>query len=240
MKIRFALPLIFLAVVVVLPTSVAAIANAPLSRPPKPALTASPGAALRNKLTASPAAGLRDRINIVKITGAVASLGTNSFTVVTTAGTSTVNVLPSTMLLRRFGGKSALSEFSVGDQVEVMGKTAADGTSIDARVVRNTSIQKRQGTFFGAIQTMTPTGFTIQPLNRPLQTVTLNAKTRLVDRRERIIKTADLAIGHKVRVRGLWDNKLNTITEVVLVKDFSLPVLPVRTTATPSALPVAP
>jgi len=31
--------------------------------------------------------------------------------------------------------------------------------------------------------------------------------------------------GHKVMVKGLWDNKLNTVTEVTFVRDYSLPVI---------------
>ena len=43
----------------------------------------------------------------------------------------------------------------------------------------------------------------------------------------------DVQVGHRVRVKGLWDNKLNKITEVTQVKDFTIPAQGVAPTPTP-------
>ncbi|MEK7565782.1 MAG: DUF5666 domain-containing protein, partial [Patescibacteria group bacterium] len=140
----------------------------------------------------------------------------------------TVNISPNTKLLRKFGAKSTLTEFSVGDNVMVVGSSAS------ASLVRNFSIQKRHGVFFGEIISLEP--LIIKTLHRGNQTITLSSSTKYVNRQEAAIVFATLQIGHRLRVKGLWDSKLNTITEVAKIKDYSLPPLPVTSNnATPSA-----
>lgn len=191
----------------------------------KPALAATPPAGLKQKVET--AAKLK---TIAKISGTISGIGTNNFVV----NGTTVNLTANTVILRRFGGKSNLKEFSVGDEVQVLGKwTSTTQTAVDAKLVRNSSIQKRRGTFVGAITGVTDTGFTFQPLSRPTQTASVSAATKHVDRTMRPIAKASILAGHKVQIKGLWDNKLNTISEISLIKDFSLPPQP--RTATPSA-----
>ncbi len=135
-----------------------------------------------------------------------------------------------TQFRRRFWGKSSLSEMSVGDMVNVIGKWTDDAkTTIQARLVRDLSIQKRNGTFFGTVQSVSASGFVMQTLKRGTLTVTTSASTKFVNRKGETIAKGDVIVGHKVRVGGLWDSKLNTLTEVAHVKDFSLPVKPTET-----------
>lgn len=139
----------------------------------------------------------------------------------------TINTDTKTQFRRRFWGKGTLSEISVGDEVNIWGKWTDEGkTTIAARLVRDLSIQKRQGVFIGQIQGKTDSGFTLQTINRGTQTVTVDAKTKYYNRIGRLISFNDLNANDKVKVRGLWDNKLNTITEVLYVKDFSIPATP--------------
>jgi len=42
-------------------------------------------------------------------------------------------------------------------------------------------------------------------------------------------------VGHRIRVKGLWNNKNSTVTEVSHVKDFDLPVRPIGTVAPTAA-----
>jgi hypothetical protein len=162
------------------------------------------------------------KINIntaAKLDGSIASLGTNSFVV----NGITVNIASNTVLLRKFGAKSVFSEFSVNDQVQVVGKWTGDTkTAVNARVVRNLSIQKRHGTFVGTISSLSATGFVLLPLQRPSQNVTVSSTTKYVNRQNSSISFSDLKIGQKVMVRGMWDNKANTVTQVALVKNFAL------------------
>lgn len=200
-------------------------------------LTATPAARTAVTTAASSAAGLREKAAaalklpaVAKLNGTVSEI---SGSILTVNGLK-VNIVTNTVLLRKFGGKSALTELSVGDEVQVLGKwTDSTNTAVNARVIRDLSVQKRRGTFVGTVVSVTSTGFTFQPLSRPPQAVTVGPATKFVDRKMKTLAFSSITAGHKVMVRGLWDSKLNTITEVVLVKDFTLPVI--VTPATPSA-----
>jgi len=151
-----------------------------------------------------------------------------------------------TQLRRRFWGKSELGEFSVGNIVNVVGRWTDDTkTTINAKVLRNISIQKRFGVFFGEVKSLLSSGWVMSTKseNRADQTVTVSSATEFKNRKEETIVKSDVKVGDKVRVRGLWDRSTNTITEVKEVKDFSLPIIPtakVTTTVTiaPTATPI--
>lgn len=138
--------------------------------------------------------------------------------------TYTVKVMAKTVLLRKFGGKSDLTEFSVGDILSVRGKWTDEAkTILEARVIRDLSIQKRKGTFWGTIKSKGDNLFVLSSANRGDQTVYLAGDTKIVNRKQETIIFAELLIGHRVRVSGLWDNKLNKITEVTKIKNWSIP-----------------
>ncbi len=135
-----------------------------------------------------------------------------------------VNVDANTQLRRRFWGQASLSEFSVNDIVGVVGLWADDAhTTINAKLVRDASIQKRNGVFVGDVTSLTSTGWVMNTIHRGSQTVTVSGTTQFVNRKGEAITQADIKVGHKVRVRGMWDRVANTITEVTHVKDYSLP-----------------
>lgn len=167
-----------------------------------------------------------------------ATLSTKSgttLTVTTKDGkTYTVNTDTSTQFRRRFWGKSSLDEMTVGDTLDIIGQWTDDAhTSILAKLVRDTSIQKRFGVFFGTVTSVSSTGWVVQTINRGSQTVTVTGSTKFINRKGSAITQADIVVGHKVRVRGLWDNKSNTITGVTEAKDFTLPVVSATPTPTP-------
>lgn len=149
----------------------------------------------------------------------------------------TVKVTEKTLLLRKFGGKSSLDEFSEGDIISVRGRWVdEEKTILEARVIRNLSIQKRKGTFWGTIKLKEEDGktFVLVTVQRGEQTVITDSKTKFLNRADKPISFADLKVGDRVRVSGLWDNKLNKITEVSRVKDWSIGPTSFPT-ATPSA-----
>ena len=146
-----------------------------------------------------------------------------TLTITKDSKTYTVNVDTNTQLRRRFWGKATWDEISVGDMVNVIGQWADDAhTTINARLVRDTSIQKKFGVFFGTVSANGGSTITITTA-RGTETVSISSSTKLVNRKEQTILITDIKVGNKVRVRGLWDMKLNTITEVNIVKDYSLP-----------------
>ena len=160
----------------------------------------------------------------------VTAISGNTLTVTKDGKPYTINTTTKTKFGRRFWGKSSLSEISVGDQVNIWGKWTDEGqTTIDTRLIRDLSIQKRQGVFIGTVQGKSDSGFTLQTINRGAQTVTVDKTTKYYNRTGRSITLNDINANDKVKVRGLWDNKLNTITQVLYVKDFSQPPLPTPT-----------
>lgn len=150
----------------------------------------------------------------------------------------TVNITDKTKLRRRYWGKATLEEIKVNDKVNVHGRWAnGERTAIDATLIRDLSVRKRAGVFFGEVSTVSGNTITMKTLNKGTETVTVTTSTRLVNRREQKISATDITAGHRIRVKGLWDSDAHTITEVTQVKDFDLPVVPTvkpKTSVTPS------
>ncbi len=145
--------------------------------------------------------------------GTLTAKNGTSLTVTKDSTTYSVTTDANTQLRRRFWGKATLDEMNPGDSVNVIGKWTDDTkTTVLAKLVRDLSIQKRYGVFFGTITAVSGNTWTLNSVNRGVQTVTVSASTKKVN------------VNDRVRIRGLWDSKLNTITEVTAVKDYSLPV----------------
>lgn len=166
-----------------------------------------------------------------RIKGKITAIGENNFTISSEDGTFQVNITDKTKILRKFGGKSSFSELSVSNEVMVFGKFADDTKSIiDAKTVKNNSIQKRFGAFFGKVMTKNSDNFVMETLERGVQTVYFGT-SKFVNRKETSITIKDIKVGDRVRVKGVWDKTLNKITEVIQVKDFSIStIVPTQTT----------
>lgn len=148
----------------------------------------------------------------------------------------TVNIDSKTQFRRRFWGKATLAEMSVGDTINVIGLWADDAhTTINATLVRDISIQKRFGVFFGEVKSLLTSGWVMTTVSgkRADQTVTVSSSTKFTNRKGETITQADVKVGQKVRVRGLWNSNDNTVTEVTEVKDFALPI---KVSVTPTAI----
>ncbi len=160
-----------------------------------------------------------------RIKGTVTTIETNSFFIDGEDGVFKVNITDKTVILRKFGGKSFFSELSIGNEVMVFGKFTDDTKStIDAKTVKNNSIQKRFGAFFGKVTVKNSDNFIMETLERGVQTVYFGT-AKFVDRKETSITIKDIKVGDRVRVKGVWDKTLSKITEVIQVKDFSIPVI---------------
>ncbi|OGK16677.1 hypothetical protein A2774_00045 [Candidatus Roizmanbacteria bacterium RIFCSPHIGHO2_01_FULL_39_12c] len=170
------------------------------------------------------------RAQIAKIiNGEVTAISGSSLTVKKDDNTYTVNTDSDTHFRRHYWGGSSLDEFSVGNKVNVSGKfTDEEKTTILARIIRNLSIMKRHGVFMGDVSAKNSDNFIIDSKHRDGQTVYFDSGSKFVKRDETSMVYADLQVGHRVRVKGLWDKTLNQITEVVQVKDFSLPPRPLK------------
>jgi len=152
-------------------------------------------------------------------------VGSNNFSLNGDDGTFQVNINDKTKFLRKFGGKSSLGEYSVGDEVIVFGKFTDDTKLIiDAKTVKNNSIQKRFGAFFGKITVKNIDNFIMETAERGTQTVYFGT-AKIVNRKETNITLSDIKVGDRVRVKGVWDKTLSKIAEVIQIKDFSIPVV---------------
>lgn len=192
---------------------------------------------MRKEFKASEAAKMKDKKGKVGhfTGGTVSAVNGSSFTLTKDGKTITVNTSSDTKFIRHFWGKSSLSELSVGDKVNVWGKWTDDTqTTLDAKLVRNLSVMKRFGVFFGQISSLGSGGFVMHTLNRGDLTVTIGS-AKLVNRKEQAISASDLKSGDRVRVKGVWDKVNKKLTEVTQVKDFSLPQKGTGATPTPTA-----
>lgn len=170
--------------------------------------------------------------------GSVTGISGVTITVTKDDKTITVTTNSNTKFRRRFWGNGTFSEISVGDVVNAWGKwTNTDGTAMNATMIRNTSVQKRRGAFVGTVLNKSGNTFTLQTANRGNQTVTIDtSKAKIVNRKNETMTLEGVNANDKIQVKGLWDSKLNTITEVTHLKDFSVPVRSVSPSGTTGAI----
>ena len=170
-------------------------------------------------------------------TGKVTAKSGTTLTVEKDGKSYTVLTDDKTQFRRRFWGKSSLDEIVIGHTVNVIGLWTDDAhTTVQAKLVRDLSVQKRFGVFMGVVKSLTGSGWVMGTVSekRADQTVTVSSSTEFENRKGETIVQSDILIGHRVRVKGLWDREANTVTEVSQVKDFNLPVVSATTTATPT------
>lgn len=156
------------------------------------------------------------------INGVVTATGSSSLTVSANGKSFTVNVLSNTQLRRHFWGKASLSEISVNDKVNVWGRWAdSNQTTINATLIRDNSIVKRAGVALGTITSASGNTIVAQTNKGVSWTVTTNTGTKFFNRKGQAITFGDLAVGNRIRIRGMLDFVNHTATEVTQVKDYS-------------------
>lgn len=159
-------------------------------------------------------------------TGKVIAIDGVTLTVVKDDKTYAVITDSNTKYRRKFWGNSSLSEVSINDLVHVIGKWQnEERTQIKAILIRNLSVQKRYGVFFGVVTSVNEKGFVMESAKREDQTVVVIDSTKFVDRVMTLISLSDIKVGHRVRIKGTWDSANSTITDITQIKDFSIPVV---------------
>lgn len=158
------------------------------------------------------------------LTGEITAISSDSLQVSRGDKAYTVYVGADTKLVRKFGGTAILSEFAVGNRIQVFGNwTDESKSAVSATTIRDMSIQKLRGTFVGKITAKGSTSFTIEPLKRTTQTVFVSSATKYMDRKKAAMTYADIKVGDQVKVSGVWDRSNNKIMEVTEVRDLSVP-----------------
>lgn len=129
-----------------------------------------------------------------------------------------------TKLMRRFGGNSSLDEFNVNDKINVTGTWDNDDkTKVKAKLVRNLSVMKKNAVLSGTVQEVSGNGFKLETAKKGTEEVSVSSDTGFINRKGEGISKSDVQTGHKVRVKGVWDEENHKEDEVSQVKDFSLP-----------------
>lgn len=156
----------------------------------------------------------------------VISIDGASLTVLSGENTINVNLRSTTHYRRKFWGVSSRNEIKVGDSLDIVGRWLNDEkTELTAVVIRNVSVQKRAGVFFGRVKALGDSGFIVTTINKGEETVIVDDTVEVINREGGSINISEITLGHNIRVRGVWDGCNNTITEITEIKDFSLPLL---------------
>lgn len=190
---------------------------------------------LRADVKALKMIGKRSTLAKAVLTAKGGDTAPTTLTVLRDGKSYTINVGTATVFRRRFGGKGTLGELAINDTLSIVGKWGDEAqTTIEAKLVRDESIQKRLAAFVGKVKSVSGSTIVLESVARGSQTVTVSTATKFVARNQAPLTLADIKEGHIIRVKGLWNRQLNTVTEISHVKDYSLP------TIKPSKPPVSP
>lgn len=139
-------------------------------------------------------------------------------TIVLTANngaTYTVNV-NTARIIRKFGAAMTVNDIQTNDQLFVQGvlmgaTTGTTGTTIQAKLIQDMSLQARNGSFAGTIQSISGNSFVLQSANRGLQTIFTSSTTKILKGNVTASLT-DLTVGATVKVDGVWNNTNSNVT----------------------------
>lgn len=156
----------------------------------------------------------------------------------------TVNVTSDTVIIRKFNGTSSLTELAIGDTLDVRG--GLTGTTIDATRIKDLTIQRKGGSFWGSIKSIDSTAksFVLDPTfpkkTLPDQTITTTDATKIFQG-NRLGEFSDLAVGMRVKVIGLWRKSTNTVAAdrlLIQLTEVNGTVKSIDLTSTPNTITV--
>lgn len=167
------------------------------------------------------------RLGVAVIMNAqVSAVSQDSLTVEKDGKAYTVNISSKTKLRRHFWGKADFGDFAAGQMVNIIGTWGdKEKTTINARLIRNLSIMARRGVFIGEVKSMEESSFVLSTQNRGDLDVTVDSGTKIENRMGDEISFAEVLVGHRARVKGLWNKTDAKIGDVTQIKDFSLPIV---------------
>lgn len=180
---------------------------------------------------------IKDKV-VNGIKGTVSAVNGTSFTLVKDGKSYTINTTATTKFRRHYWGESSLKEILVGNSVVVFGQFTDDAkTTINAKLVRNLSVVKKKGVFFGRVQSINGNTLVVKADKKGNITVKTTNQTKFIARNSSSMTVDKIKVGDSIRIRGVYDQSTNTIDEVTEIKDFTYPVKPlpkVSTTITPT------
>ncbi len=156
----------------------------------------------------------------VNVQGAkVTAVTGNTLIATTTWGVAninwSVNLLPDSRLIRRFGGVSSVSEITVGDIIGFQGNLVSASASplvVNATTIKDWSIMKKEGGFNGVVSSvdLANSKFVLSSTKNGNITVVSNSSTKL-SKGDATAVLADVLVGTKLEAKGVYDSQLKVL-----------------------------
>jgi hypothetical protein len=102
------------------------------------------------------------------------------------------------------------ANIQVGDRVTVNGMLS--GSTLTANFVYDMPVNKAFASDKGVVTAVAGSNLTVQARNGASATVATNYNTQVVNQSNDTATTADVTVGTKVKVFGIWDNILHVLT----------------------------
>lgn len=149
--------------------------------------------------------------NIEIIGGVIQDIAVDKITVKVWDFNVSVNIASSTVLVRKFGGKSNTGEFANLDTVNIHG-TFVSGSPlvINGLKIRDKSIHKIKWEKGGTVQSVSQDGFILKTEKGDELTVKTTGETEIKAGKE-IKNLSDIKVNDKVNVSGVLNTNSNTI-----------------------------
>ncbi len=143
--------------------------------------------------------------------GTVVSVSGTDINVKLANGTTVTVHTAGAKLVRHFGATMMLADIQANDHLLVKGTMT--GSEIAATVIRDESLQAKNGTFVGTISTISAADhtFALQSKARGTQQIRVTDTTKYT-RKGKAASMSDLAAGQTVRVSGVWDRTNSNVT----------------------------
>ncbi len=155
---------------------------------------------------------------IIKIKGIVTGKSGNTIMLSSWGGTWSIDTT-NAKLVKRFGGTATLADIQNNDVLEVEGTASATNLNVTAKLVRDLSIQQRNGTFVGVISQI-DTGaqtFMLTPIKRAPVKILVSSTTQMVTSGNKALTFSDLKEGDSATVIGSWDRTNSNLTATKII-----------------------
>lgn len=131
-----------------------------------------------------------------------------------------IRVQANTILLLRNRVRAAISDFTVGDKINVYGFLDRDGVNVDALIMRD--LTKPQVRYYTQVNNLTVASVTANQVIADQYQINISASTRLLYRDRRMMPMSEIQVGDRINVYGLFNPTTNTFDAVIL-RDLSRP-----------------
>lgn len=149
----------------------------------------------------------------LSLTGKATAISGTTITLAGNNGTTYTVDTSAAKLTRRFGATMAIGDIQINDQLLVKSVTmdTSTSTAIKAASIQDMSLQARNGSFSGTVQSVSGNSFVLQSQNRGLQTIFTNSTTKIT-KGNAAATLSDLVVGATIKVDGVWDNANSNVT----------------------------